>query len=180
MENFEDYIFYDEGTTTTTSSSTTKKKMVMDYERPPGWNKKPKKKWKLFEFFRIMYSKFAGDDLDDFEYRKYTLWMLDIKSTTITLGFTITLFYAISSFNIYEGYDPQNEEKSSLLDKTIEHFMHKEQQPEKVVVVKDSLVNIDSLAYLLQLSDSIIRARNARTDTMDYTNFQNQNYGTNH
>ncbi len=154
MDNF-DQIFYSETSTT----STTKK---FNFDKPPGWNKKPKKKSKLSEFFRIMRGGIMRDDMDASDHRKFDIWMLDIKITFLCSIFAIAMFSIVTSSALgSEKYTEQKENKS-LLDKAIEYVMGKEPQveiePKKqmVVIVKDSLINIDSVAYILRQSDSIL------------------------
>jgi len=155
MDDF-DQIFYSETSTT----STTKK---FNFDKPPGWNKKPKKKNKLSEFFRIMRGGLMRHDMDPSDHRKFDIWFLDIKILIFCTIFAIIMFNTVISTSFgSEKYTEGAENHTTLLDQAID-YISKQQEPQveikpkqQVVIIKDSLINIDSVAYVLRQSDSIL------------------------
>lgn len=163
MNDF-DQIFY------STTTSTTKKEKF-NFEKPPGWNKKPKKKYKLFEFFRIIYGALKGKEMEPSDYRSLDIWLIDLKAILACVLFAIIMFYVVTSklFSSTE-YTEGAEKNNTIMDKAIDYVIGKKKPKQKepaVVIIKDSFVNIDdSVAYILRQSDSILNVLRHMDDSL--------------
>ena len=161
MENIDDRIFFSEEFSPTTTSTTTKKAFVK-----PSSNPVPKKKkWALFEFFRIMNIGMKDVEMQPSDMRKYESWTLNIKSGTIALLICSILMYTVLTSSLgSEAYNPDESSKKTYLDNVIDYFTENEEvantnPPAKatVVVVKDTLVPMDSMQYLIYQNDSLLQ-----------------------
>ena len=154
MENYsEDRIFYFEDTTTT-STTTKKKPQPMFYDRVIV----EKKKKGISIFIRGL----LGKELEPSELRRYDYQMLNVKSGVIAVLIGVGLFFGLSK----TGSEPAStKHEPTYIDRFINWISNKssndteiepapiDEAPKQVVIVKDSLVNIDSL---LRVTDSLL------------------------
>ena len=159
MENIDDRIFFSEDIhSPTTTSTTTKKAFVTPSFNPPV----KKKKWALFEFFRIMNIGMKDIEMQPSDMRKYEIWTLNIKSGIIALTIcTILMTFVLTSSVGSQPYDPNESNKRTYIDDVIDYFIEDKQiytSPRStVVVVKDTLIPMDSMQYLMYQNDSLLQ-----------------------
>jgi hypothetical protein len=159
MENIDDRIFFSEEFSPTTTSTTTKKIFKQASVVPE------KKKWALFEFFRIMNIGIKDVEMQPSDMRKYEIWTLNIKSGTIALLICSILMYTVLTSSLgSQAYNPDESSKKTYLDNVIDYFTENEEvantaPPAKatVVVIKDTLVPMDSIQYLIYQNDSLLQ-----------------------
>jgi len=174
MDNFEDFVFY---TPETTSETTTKKKII--YNKPYGWDKKPKKKSKFLRFFTVMYEGIKGEQgMEPSDIRRFEGYVLDFKA----IGAAIVVSFALGMLMMHslgsENWTKDSEKyEKSFIDYTIEYFFPEtiKDVDSSVKVVKPPYNNntvipvtpdVDSINQLIKKGDSIINSLiNKHADT---------------
>jgi hypothetical protein len=162
MNELDDRIFYYEDVPTTTNTTT---KRIFNPTPPPP--PPDKKRFAILEFFRIMHIGMRDVEMLPSDMRKYESWTLNIKSGTIAFLICSILMYTVISSSLgSQPYNPNESNKRTYIDDLIDYFIKDEMvvnPPAKantVVVVKDTLVPMDSLQYLIYQNDSLIKAMN--------------------
>lgn len=173
MDNFEDFVFY---TPETTSETTTKKKII--YNKPYGWDKKPKKKSKFLRFFTVMYEGIKGEQgMEPSNIRRFEGYVLDFKAigAAVVISFLLGMLMMRASGSEKWTKDSEKYEKS-YIDYAIEYFF-----PETIKDVDSSVKvvkppyntnvipvspDVDSINQLIKRGDSIINSLiNKHADT---------------
>ena len=159
MENIDDRIFFSEDIHSPTTTTTTTKRIFKQASVVPE-----KKKWAIFEFFRIMNIGMKDVEMQPSDMRKYEIWTLNIKSGTIAFLICSILMYAVLTSSLgSQAYNPNESSKRTYVDDLIDYFIKDEMvvnPPAKantVVVVKDTLVPMDSIQYLIYQNDSLLQ-----------------------
>jgi hypothetical protein len=161
MNELDDRIFYYEDVPTTTNTTT---KRIFNPTPPPPPDKK---RFAILEFFRIMHIGMRDVEMLPSDMRKYESWTLNIKSAVIALFICASFMSVVFTTSIgSQPYDGEKVEKT-YIDQLIDYFYNDNETPlqtsstpNTVVVVKDTLVPMDSLQYLIYQNDSIIKAMN--------------------
>ena len=158
MNELDDRIFYYEDVPTTTTT-----KRIFN-PTPPS----PKKKrFAILEFFRIMHIGMKDVEMQPSDMRKYESWTLNIKSAVIALIICISLMSVVFTSSLgSQQYNGEKVEKT-YIDQLIDYFYNDKTpvqtstpKANTVVVVKDTLVPMDSVQYLIYQNDSLIKAMN--------------------
>lgn len=157
MNEIDDRIFFSEDIQSPTTTSTTTKKIFKQTSSAVP----EKKKWAMFEFFRIMNIGMKDVEMEPSDMRKYESWALNIKAGLIALSICSILLCGVFASSI--GSEKYREEKEpTYIDMAIDYFYpDKKEQPlqtKSVVVVKDTIVPLDSVQYLLYQNDSLLKA----------------------
>jgi hypothetical protein len=161
MNELDDRIFYYEDVPTTTNTTT---KRIFNPTPPPP----KKKRFAILEFFRIMHIGMRDVEMLPSDMRKYESWTLNIKSAVIALIICISLMSIVFTSSLgSQQYNGEKVEKT-YIDQLIDYFYNDKTTPDQtstpktntVVVVKDTLVPMDSVQYLIYQNDSIIKAMN--------------------
>ena len=147
-----DNIYYQPVETTT--STTTKK--VFQYERPKGWDKKENS---ILRFFRVLYGGITGKDMDASDLRRYEYWKLNFIAAFVATFICAGMMYVITTSPLGKEKYSKQSNKQTYIDMVIEKINEKSTPPpkQKVVIVKDSLVNLDSIDFMIHQSDSILK-----------------------
>ena len=167
--NIEDNIYYIEEESPTTTSTTTIARKVFKYEKPEGWDKKENR---ILKFFRILYGGVTGKDMDASDLRKFEYWRLNMVAAVASTFICSGMMYVIMTSPLGKEKYTQDSNKSTYIDLAIEAYNNYRHKPKeapktyKVVIVKDSLINIDSVAYILKQSDSILNTLRHADDSL--------------
>jgi hypothetical protein len=161
MNELDDRIFYYEDVPTTTNTTT---KRIFNPTPPPPPDKK---RFAILEFFRIMHIGMRDVEMLPSDMRKYESWTLNIKSAVIALLICTSFMSVVFTTSIgSQPYDGEKVEKT-YIDQLIDYFYNDNTpvqtstpKTNTVVVVKDTLVPMDSLQYLIYQNDSLIKAMN--------------------
>jgi hypothetical protein len=161
MENYsEDKIFYSDDFTTTSSTTTKKKTQPMFYDKVIIQKKR--------KAISILIDGLTGKEMEPSDLRRYDSYILDIKAASIAIFIGVAMFFIVAKS--FVGSEPASRKHDrTYIDMLIDWIAGKDNSDEKiynvpppapkeVVIIKDSLVNIDSIAYIIQQSDSILKA----------------------